>query len=82
MNNENIKHLFTPVSEGMPIGEPQCQFIWVGDFEVDVLDYGYYDKYTKAWFSLIDKDYQFNVTHWLDLSKLITKEGAKELKQM
>ena len=79
MNNENIKHLFTPVSEGIPKGGAYFQFIWSDAYQVDVLDFGYYDQVRKCWFSLLTDNRQHNVTHWLDLSKLITKQGAKTM---
>ena len=78
MNNENIKHLFTPASEPLPAGGAYFQFIWSDAYQLDVLDFGYYDQVRKCWFSLLTDNRQHNVTHWLDLSKLINKEGAKE----
>jgi len=79
MNNENIKNLFTPVSESLPTGGAYFQFIWSDKFQVDVLDFGYYDQVRKCWFSLLTDNRCHNVTHWLDLSKLITKEEVKTM---
>jgi len=79
MNNENIKHLFTPVSEGIPKGGAYFQFIWSDAYQVDVLDYGYYHIALRCWFSLLTDNRCHNVTHWLDLSKLTTKNKAMQL---
>lgn len=60
-------HLFTPVSDGLP--QLGGTYICIIDGSITVNEY----------FSGIKRFGSMKVTHWLNLSKLTTKEKAEEL---
>lgn len=75
MKEEHLR-LFTPVSEGLPdSGASNAVIVLIGSKH---RMYGHISPISGVW---LNDDYEeiYGVTHWLDLSKLTTKERAIEL---
>lgn len=72
MNEKHLK-LFTPVEEGLP--EKSGWYLAV----LDGKNIGLYryNSTSKKWYDLFN--FNKEITHWLDLSKLTTKAAALEL---
>jgi hypothetical protein len=63
--NEEIKKLFTHVDDGLPCKETADWYLTISNMgERQLKMYSPYEKFPKY------------ITHWLDLSKLTTKELA------
>ncbi len=72
MNIELYKHLFTPVSKGLPEEEGVYAALFIDAYKKEKVSHIFYDAKSNRWM------WQ-NVTHWLDLSILTTKERAVKL---